>query len=204
MKVILLCALALLGIAVTSAQTVPRSTGPGIAVVKFSWIKERVGLEGDSFTGSRNPEEAKVPAGNDKKMIEPKKGGTTPEADRTFRDSGNEALKYEINQNTTARYRFVYKTFVQNTGSKTAKVIDWDYVFIDSQTKTELGRKKFSSAIAVAPGKSKELKFLTVSPPVRMVSVKSLSKNERTNLEETVVIVRVEYMDGSVWQLPER
>jgi len=34
------------------------------------------------------------------------------------------------------------------------------------------------------------------------VSVSSLNKTERVNLGEAIVVVRVEYDDGSVWQHP--
>jgi len=204
MKFFVLCALVLFGPTTLTAQTNRPPSASGISVIKFSWIKERVDWEGDPFSNpTESSDSSKVPLRNDKRMTELKKGGTTPEADRATRDTGSN-LNYEINNNSRARFKFMYKTLLRNTGTKTTKVIDWDYVFVDSQTKTELGRRQFTNVAAVAPGKSKELRLLTVSPPTRMVNVDSLNKNQRNNLLETVVIVRVEYTDGSVWQLPNR
>jgi hypothetical protein len=203
MKFFLLCALVLFGSTSLSAQTNVPASAPDISVVKSSWTKERVDFEGDPFNNQmETADDSKVPQRNDKRMIELKKGGTTPEADRLTRDTGS-SLNYEINKKTGARFRFLYKTLILNIGTKTTKVIDWDYVFIDTQTKTELGRRQFTNVASVAPGKSKELKLLTVSPPTRMVNVNSLNKNERNGVSESVVIVRVEYTDGSVWQLAE-
>lgn len=201
MKFFLVCALAVLGPTTLSAQSSGHPDASGISVVKSSWIKQRVNWEGDPFGNQTDPvEDSKIPQRNDKRMMELRKGGTTPEADRLTRDTGTN-LNYEIDKNKPVRFRFLYKTLLLNTGTKTTKVIDWDYVFSDSTTKTELGRRQFTNVASVAPGKSKELKLLTISPPSRIVNLSSLSKNERNNLSETVVIVRVEYMDGSVWQL---
>jgi hypothetical protein len=66
-----------------------------------------------------------------------------------------------------------------------------------------LDRREFTSVQNIAPGKQKELSFTLLTPPTRRISVHSLDKKERSGIGEKVVIVRVKYADGSVWQLPE-
>lgn len=40
------------------------------------------------------------------------------------------------------------------------------------------------------------------APPTHSISVYSLDRKERIGFDEQVVIVRVKYSDGSVWQVP--
>jgi hypothetical protein len=203
MKLLLLMLLILSASSVTTAQSVsPSQEPPDLAVVKFSWSKERVGWEQDPFSGPiENFDEMRVRARNEKRVSDAKRGGIGPEITRAERDAKtDEVLISTIHQNAPARYGFVYKVAVQNNSVKTIKAIDWDYVFFDINTEGELGRRQFASEDKIAPGKTKELKFFIPRAPTKTISVVSLGKNERKDLGESIVIVRVEYMDGSSWQ----
>ena len=206
MKVVLTLAFVLSGSLVSLAQTAPQ-TQPvhNVAVIKHSWSKERVGWEQDPFSGPiENFDEMRVRARNEKRILDAKKGGNSAEMNRAERDArSDDALISRIHQNTRARYGFVYKVSIQNNSAKVIKAIDWDYVFFDSQTKSELGRRQFTSEEKISPGKTKELKFFIPGSPTQTISVSELNKNERKNLGEVVVIIRVEYSDGSNWQLPQ-
>ena len=76
-------------------------------------------------------------------------------------------------------------------------------MFVDSATGLELARHQFTSTKTIDAGKSKELSFMLSSPPTKRISVSALNKNERSGLADQVVVVRVQYADGSVWQLPQ-
>ena len=65
----------------------------------------------------------------------------------------------------------------------------------------EVGRRRFHSVAKIEPGKSKELKFFLPTPPAQRISIHSLDKKERTNLGEVVMVLRIEYEDGSTWEL---
>ncbi|HEU4768256.1 MAG TPA: hypothetical protein VFS77_12815, partial [Pyrinomonadaceae bacterium] len=81
--------------------------------------------------------------------------------------------------------------------------IDWDYVFIDGATGEELNRHQFASSKTIAPGKSKELSFMLSVPPTKRISVNALNKQERSGVSDQVVVVRIKYADGSVWEQPQ-
>ncbi len=188
-----------------SAQPAPRpSDPPEVLVVKFSWSKERVGWQADPFGGPlENFDEMRVRARNEKRVQDAKRGGSGAELAKAESDARTDAaLTAQIHKSNPGRYRFIYKVEIQNSGTKAVRAVDWDYVFLDANTQDELGRRQFSSQEKIAPGKTKELKFFIATPPTQKVSVNSLDKNERANLNETVVIVRIEYADGSVWQHP--
>lgn len=100
------------------------------------------------------------------------------------------------------RYAFLYKISLRNESPKAIKEIDWDYVFTDSVTGEEVGRREFTGVEKIAPGKSKELSFMTPAAPAQRISVYALDKRERAGLNEHVVLVCVRYEDGTEWKKP--
>ena len=144
-------------------------------------------------------------ARNEKRLDDAKRGGNKSAVEQIERESRADAANIQaVRQQTAhpARYVFVYKASLKNTGDKAVKSIDWDYVFFDAGTTQEIGRHMFSSAGRIAPGKTKELSFTLRRPPTATVSLQSLNEKERKGLDERIVVVRIEYEDGSVWQRP--
>ncbi len=97
---------------IVSAQIAgPVGESAGVAVLKYSWTKERVGWQQDPFSGPiENSDEMRVRARNEKRVMDAKKGGNGSELSRAERDAKtDEALISRIHQNTRARYGFVYK-----------------------------------------------------------------------------------------------
>ena len=195
---------------VASSVAVRAQPAPGSAdradlvVVKFAWNKERVGWQADPFGGPiENFDEMRVRARNEKRVQDARRGGSGPELTKAESDARTDAaLTAQIHKAGPGRYRFIYKVEIQNQGTKAVRAVDWDYVFLDANTQEELGRRQFSSLERISPGKTKELKFTIATPPTQTISINSLDKSERANLNESVVIVRIEYADGSVWQHP--
>jgi hypothetical protein len=197
----LAAAAALAAPAQTQQPAAPQADAPGVAVVKFSWDKERVNWERDPFGGPvENFEEMRVRARNDKRIDDAKRGGNA-DIDRIRREARADSALLEIaRRKGPPRYGFRYKLSVRNDGAKAVKELDWDYVFTDAATGEELGRHKFTSEGRVPPGKGKEFSFFIPNPPTLRVSAYALDKTERAGLREQVVLVRVLYEDGTVWQ----
>ncbi|HZN08147.1 MAG TPA: hypothetical protein VFB65_15235 [Pyrinomonadaceae bacterium] len=174
-----------------------------VEVVRFSWSKERIGWERDPFGGPiENWDEVRARTRNERRIEDAKRGGSS-EIDKIKReakaDAANIAAKHK---DTRSRYVFVYKTTVKNLSDKPIKSIDWDYVFFDRETESEIGRREFTSEEKISPGKSKELTVTITRPPTQTVSVTALNTKERDSLIERVIVVRIDYADGTVWQLP--
>ena len=188
--------------AVCARQSASTESGaPGLAVVKFSWDKERVNWERDPFGGPvENFEEMRVRARNEKRIDDAKRGGN-PDIDRIRREARADSALLEIaRRKGPPRYGFRYKLSVRNEGAKAVREVDWDYVFTDASTHEELGRLKFTSDERVSPGKGREFSFFVPRPPTLRVSAYALDRKERDGLDEQVVLVRVLYEDGTVWQ----
>lgn len=187
---------------VAQAQTPADSSAPpDVTVVKFGWSKERINWQGDPFGGPvENFDDMRVRTRNEKR-VELNKGSA--EEDKIKREAkADEANLAAARTQTPPRYVFVYEVSLKNTGSKQIKTVDWDYVFFDYGTENETGRLQVTSEEKIAPGKSKGIKIYTSRKPAGTVSAQRLNDKERDSLTEQIVIMRIEYADGTVWQRP--
>jgi hypothetical protein len=199
-----------LGFALTATVSIaqqpvsaPANDPAKLEVVKFSWSKERIGWERDPFGGPiENFDEVRARTRNERRIDDAKRGGSA-EVDKIKReakaDAANIAAKHK---DTPSRYVFVYKTTIKNLSDKAIKSIDWDYVFLDRSTQEEIGRREFTSEEKISPGKSKELTVTITKPPTQTISLTALNTNERNTLVEQVIVVRIDYADGTSWQRP--
>jgi hypothetical protein len=174
-----------------------------IEVVKFSWSKERIGWQRDPFSGPiENFDETRARQRNEKR-IEDAKRGSSSEIDKIRREAKADAANIEAKHaDTPSRYVFIYKATIKNAGSKAIKSIDWDYVFLDRGTENEVGRQQFTSEEKISPGKTKELVVTITKPPTKTISLTALNENERGTLDGHVIVVRIDYADGTSWQRP--
>jgi hypothetical protein len=187
---------------VASAPTLPLAGE--VEVLKCSWSKERLNWEQNPFSGpNENFHEMQFRARAEKRVSDAKRSGSTGQQSTAERDAKVDTAIIQAGREQTAppRYAFYYRASIRNTSSKAVEEIDWDYVFADAMTGEELGRHQFTSTKTIAPGKSKELLFVLSAPPAKRISVYALEKRERSGLKEQIVVVRVKYADGSVWQL---
>ena len=204
MKALVFALIVFVSASAANAQNSSTSdNSPGLSIVKFSWSKERINWQQDPFSGPiENFDEMRVRSRNEKRIADAKRGGNGSDLSRAEKDARTDAaLTAQIHHTKPGRYQFLYKVEVRNSGDKIIKALDWDYVFFDTNNQNEVGRRRFRSVATIEPGKSKELKFLLPTPPAQTISIHSLDKKERTNLEEVVMVLRIEYEDGSTWEL---
>ena len=169
----------------------------GVEVVKSSWGKVRIGWERDPFGGPlENFDEMRSRARNERRVAQ---GGGERAKREAKADEANLAKQREKNP---PKYYFIYKTKIKNNHTAAITQLDWDYVFYERDTENEMGRQQFTSDEKVGPGKTKELTVTITSPPTRTVSVTSLNLEEHDRFTEKIVLVRVQYADGRVWQAP--
>ena len=182
-----------------AAQSPALATEPPVAIVKYSWTKERINWEGDPFAGAFESFEDVRRRAVDARRLERARGsGNIGEAAKVEREIRAEQV-VKARPPKPPRYAFVYKVGIKNDSDKTITEFDWDYVFFDAATGAEIGRRQFTGVERIGPGKNKELTFQVSSPPAKTISVYALDKNERRGLSEAVLLVRVAYADGSVW-----
>lgn len=177
------------------------------AVGTFSWRKERLpGWEKETAGSSVEPYDVmRARLENERRIQQARNTGNKAELGR--RESAanmleNATLAKESKKAQRPRDGYRYTVLLTNTGSKTIKLVDWDYVFFDPSTHEVVARHQFTSQETIKPSKSKEVSVLYLTPPVKTVSAGMLTKKEPMPFIEQVVIARIEFSDGSVWQHP--
>ncbi len=95
---------------------------------------------------------------------------------------------------------FSYRVKVQNSSAKVIEVIFWEYQFIESSDLAKVTRRQFLCGVNIKSRKEKELQAFSLSGPSGVISAESLAGKSGNLYQEKVVINRVEYADGTIWQ----
>lgn len=185
-----------------SAQSPGPQENLDFTIVKHSWSKERINWEGDPFGGPVETfDDLRRRLADERRVGRARSSGNLAEAAKVEREMRSEQI-LKTRPPAPPRYAFLYKVSLRNNTNKTIKAIDWDYIFFRNDTQSETGRLEFTSEEKIGPGKTKELNVMARRPPAKTVSVYALDKTERQGLDEQVVIMRLEYTDGSIWHRP--
>lgn len=195
--------LSFLFIAQTANAQTPTAATAEVELVKFSWSKERLDWERNPFGGTIENFHQMQFRSRSEKRVSDAKNSNSADVGKLEKDAKADAAIIAAPPSKPPRYYFFYRASMKNTSTKPITEIDWDYLFFDQATGDELDRRQFTSVQNIGPGKQKELTFTLPTPPTRRISVHALDKKERFGIGEKVVIVRVKYADGSVWQLSE-
>lgn len=193
--------LALLVICATS-PALAQEAGSSTVVVKFSWEKERIRPR-PSLAPLASQDELIQQSRREQQLAAARNASNKPAAAKLETQiSNHQKATTKAQQTELPRDGYRYKVTLRNDGLKVIKSIDWDYLFYDPLTHQEISRHQFTSDETIKPGKSKEVSVLYLTPPVKTVDVRLLRKKEAVSVTEQVVIARIQYSDGSVWQHP--
>ncbi len=94
-------------------------------------------------------------------------------------------------------YKFTAQ--VKNTGGKTITSVQWAYFFVPSNQREGFAYV-FTTRINILPGKEKNLRDQVPSVVIPANKNKAPSAQTRALFKERVVILRLDYADGSSWQ----
>ena len=94
---------------------------------------------------------------------------------------------------------YKFTALVKNTGSKTITSVQWAYFFVP-QDPHEKFAYLFNTKIDIPPGKEKNLSDQVPSSVIPTDKSKAPSSQNRALFKERVVILRLDYADGSSWQ----
>lgn len=194
--------LALLIICTASPASLAQEASSSTVVVKFSWDKERIRPR-PSMASLASQDELVQQSRREQQLAAARNASNKPlEAKLETQISNHQNATTRAQQTELPRDGYRYKVTLRNDGPKTIKSVDWDYLFVDPITQQALARHQFTSDETIKTGKSKEISVLYLIAPVKTLDVRSLRKKEPASITEAVVVVRVQYSDGSVWQHP--
>jgi hypothetical protein len=180
--------------------------GSSVAVLSFKWYKTRQVIEKlDGPANAPTPAPAMIPANKNYQRnarVNDPAGAKDPNEDTI--DGRSAAIEKIVQESRTPKTKpvegFAYRVKVQNSSPKVIEILFWEYQFIDPSDPANMARRQFLCGVNIKPAKEKELQAFSVSGPSDVVSVGSLANKSGNALQEKVVINRVEYADGTIWQ----
>jgi len=181
----------------------PSKDAPVVAVVSFKWTRirktEQKAADGiiparemiaDNKTYQRNA------------RVNQAVGQRDPNEDTL--DGRSAAIEKIVQESRTPPPKsldtFSYEAKIQNGSKKTIDVVFWEYQFIDEKSPLTPTRRQFLCGGGIKPGKEKDLQVSSLSGPSDVVSVETLGNGSGRHSLEMVLINRVEYADGSIWE----
>ena len=172
-------------------------------VVGAKWTKTRQRVAMPDTRGS-TPAAAITPADKNfarNRRINDPAGVRDPNADTV--DTRSAALDKAVREargQTVEVEGYAYRVKIQNASQKNVDVVFWEYQFEETANPSNLTRRQFLCGVQIKGGKEKELQAFGGSGPAGVVSAESLAKGAPNPFAERVVVNRIEYADGSIWQ----
>ncbi|HEU4796460.1 MAG TPA: hypothetical protein VFT02_12565, partial [Pyrinomonadaceae bacterium] len=193
----------LLGLLIPYQTTnLPDENSP-LAVVNFKWSRARRNIAAQADEGTV-PARSMIPQNRNfarNARINDPAGVRDPNADTL--EGRSAAIEKSVQESRTAKPKatdgFAYKIKVQNSARKAIEIVFWEYQFHDPADPSLVARRQFLCGVEIAGEKSKELEGFSLSGP-SVVNVSTLADKSENPFKEQVLINRVEYSDGSIWQ----
>jgi hypothetical protein len=199
---VLLPFLMLFGLVAFGQTPTPADNSAPMSITSFKWARTRQKV--DSQQGEvAVPERQVIPQNKNfarnARMNEPR-GARDPNQDTL--DGRSAALEKSVQESrkpqSETREGYAYRIKVKNGATQVAEVVFWEYQFYDTANPNLVARRQFLCGVNIRPNKEKELEGFSLSGPSDVVSVAALA--DKSRFKETVLVNRVEYSDGSIWQ----
>lgn len=175
-----------------------------ISVLSFRWSKSRQVIE-KLEPATIAPVAAVIPQNKNferNRRAQAPAGTRDPNEDTV--DGRSAAIEKSVQEARSPRGKpvdgFEYKAKIKNTGTKVIEVVFWEYRFIETADPSSIARRQFLCGVNIKPDKDKELQAFSLMGPSDVISVSSLANKSGNLFEEKIIINRVEYSDGTIWQ----
>ena len=204
MKPLFICLLMLFPL-VQAQEPVANRDGSPLVVVASKWSRDRQTVE-TATSSMLGPQPA---MNRESKNFERQRRINSPAGERDSRADMVDTRAGELERiNQQAREAenkptiqgFAYQVKVQNSAEKVTENIFWEYQFRETANPANVARRQFICAVKLKPSQEKTLQAFSRSGPSEVVDVKTLSKKSGGDFEESVLINRVEFSDGTFWQ----
>ena len=184
-----------------SQSPVISNEGTPVIVVSHKWFRDRQSIA--QSPDAPIPAAAMIPA--NKNYEKNRRANTSPgERDPNLDtiDGRSAALERAVQESRAPKPvdGFAYRAKIHNASAKLIEIIFWEYQFKETANSTSVSRRQFLCGVSIKPEKDKDLEAFSLSGPQDVVSVDTLAKKSGNLGEEKVIINRVEYADGSIWQ----
>jgi len=204
MKILLLFLIVFNLLALVQTQTPANNEASPMNVSSYKWSRARQKVEAASTdTTGTIPVRQVIPQNKTfarNARINDPRGARDPNQDTV--DGRAEAIERSVQESrapkSETRDGFAYRIKVKNSTTKVVEIVFWEYQFSEAQNPGILARRQFLCGVNIRPDKEKELQGFSLSGPSDVVSVDALA--DKSRFQENVLINRIEYSDGSIWQ----
>lgn len=203
MRTLLLLAL-LFTMALCVRSGAAQTDDPTLSVVSFKYTKGRLTV-GLADTSPIAPAPAMTAANRNferNRRVNDPVGARDPNAETL--DARSAAMEKNVQEARSPKSKQVegyeYRVKFRNGGAAAVAVLFWEYRFTETSNPSNVARRQFLCGVGIKPGKDKEVFSFSVSGPSNVVSAGSLANESGPSYAEKVVVNRVEYADGSIWQ----
>ena len=201
MKTLLLLSL-LLSLLIPFQGPIASSDASPLTVANFKWSRERRKVDAPAVDGD-SPARAMIPQNRNfarNSRINDPQGVRDPNQDTL--DGRSAAIDKSVAESRAPKAEprdgYAYRIKVQNPTNKVVEIVFWEYQFHDPANPDLVARRQFLCGVNIPAGKGKDLEGFSLSGPSDVIDVKTL--NSGSSFKENVLINRVEYSDGSIWQ----
>lgn len=193
MKTLLVTSSLSLVMSLTCVPCLAQDKSP-LSVINFGWSRYVTAL--DAEPEWRNPVRTRQQQIDDRERQTVERGYGDLMRGRDLRKFEREARRSSVKDGDL----FTYRVKVHNTDTKTVMNIYWEYVVLESQDRQNQASRQFFCAAKIKANGRASLHAISASMPrTKAISAKALADPKHA-FEENIVINRIEYADGSLWQ----
>jgi hypothetical protein len=187
------------------SQDVMSDDNSPVTVVSSKWFKtQRLSYDADkvSLPSDPMPDPAPPNSNLERRTISDSAAVHDPSSDPIDKRSAEleRAANKTPGPKTSSTDGYTYQAKILNSSAKTVQTVFWEFQFTEKAEPANVTRRQFVCRARVKPEKNGSLEVFSRNGPSRVVSVSTLKKTANEAFEGAVIINRVEYEDGSVWQ----
>jgi len=172
-----------------------------IVAVEFRWFRDRQTVE-KVVVPPRGPQPATLEANTITRNQ--RTDGTAPERDPQLdkletRSGSLDAIAQQSSESRRVD-GFTYEVRFKNSETKQAQTIFWEYQFKETADPQNTSRRRFICGVKIKPDHEKLVQVFSTLAPGNVINLTNLTRRSGKQFDESVVIDRIEYEDGSLWQ----
>lgn len=196
----LLLMMVLLTASAAAQDSLSLSGAPDVAVVKINW--RRVEPPNPRLIESRHGSD---PTDGLKRAVNTSRINEV----NSSRQSGGDAppprlLSVSSSPDPTPTVRawsgYLYEFTVRNTGAKVVRHMVFEHSFVDPGTQRTVRRRQYKSKVKIEPGATAKIVVRSSLPPIGVINARQAGQTSQDLSTEQMVIQRIKYADGSVWE----
>ena len=182
-----------------------KTENSSVEVLSSKWLKSRQKIEKPDNQTTAPAQSALNPANRNfarNRRINDPVGAQDPSAETI--EARSAALEKSVKESRSSKSKvidgFLYQAEIRNASPQTIEVLFWEYQFKERANPTNVSSRQFLCGVNIKPRKEQELSVFSTSSPSSLISVDSLDNKSEKPFEEKILINRVEYADGTIWQ----